>query len=138
MLLVALCVTTGCGGSSVLFLKLEFLHYFLVFSSAVWDLDKRKKNVFNCFLVVVVTTSKSFVYRGSLLQKPGGPVLPGKPLGLFLNLFLCSLILNVGLASLGTRWGFRCHETCPMALFCAADVLSAFAHPANCVALCSH
>ena len=41
-------------------------------------------------------------------QKPGGPVLPGKPLGLFLNLFLCGLILNVFVVSLGTRWGFRC------------------------------
>ena len=42
-----------------------------------------------------------------VLQKPGGPVLPGKPLSLFLNLFLRCLILNVFMASLGTRWGFR-------------------------------
>ena len=42
------------------------------------------------------------------MQKPGGPVLPGKPLGLFLNLFLHGLILNAFMASLGTRWGFRC------------------------------
>ena len=42
-----------------------------------------------------------------VLQKPGGPVLPGKPHGLFLNLFLRGLISNAVLASLGTRWGFR-------------------------------
>ena len=30
-----------------------------------------------------------------------------KPLGLFLNLFLCGLKSNALMASLGTRWGFR-------------------------------
>ena len=43
-----------------------------------------------------------------MLQKPGGPVLPGKPLGLFLNLFLRGLKSNAFMVSLGTRWGFRC------------------------------
>ena len=35
-------------------------------------------------------------------------MLPGKPLGLFLNLFLRGLKSNAFMASLGTRWGFRC------------------------------
>ena len=35
-------------------------------------------------------------------------MLPGKPLSLFLNLFLHGLKSNVFMASLGTRWGFRC------------------------------
>ena len=35
-------------------------------------------------------------------------MLPGKPHGLFLNLFLRGLISNAFLASLGTRWGFMC------------------------------
>ena len=34
-------------------------------------------------------------------------MLPGKPLSLFLNLFLRGLKLNAFMASLGTRWGFR-------------------------------
>ena len=34
-------------------------------------------------------------------------MLPGKPLSLFLNLFLHGLKLNVFMASLGTGWGFR-------------------------------
>ena len=34
-------------------------------------------------------------------------MLPGKPLGLFLNLFLRGLKSNAFMASLGTRWGFR-------------------------------
>ena len=35
-------------------------------------------------------------------------MLPGKPLSLFLNLFLRGLKSNAFVASLGTRWGFRC------------------------------
>ena len=42
-----------------------------------------------------------------MLQKPGGPVLQGKPLDLFLNLFLRGLKWNAFMASLGTGWGFR-------------------------------
>ena len=34
-------------------------------------------------------------------------MLPGKPHGLFLNLFLRGLIWNAVLVSLGTRWGFQ-------------------------------
>ena len=34
-------------------------------------------------------------------------MLPGKPLGLFLNLFLRGLKSNAFMVSLGTRWGFR-------------------------------
>ena len=34
-------------------------------------------------------------------------MLPGKPLGLFLNLFLRGLKSNAFMASLGTGWGFR-------------------------------
>ena len=57
--------------------------------------------------VVLGSTMINLTFVICVLQKPGGPVLPGKPCGLFLNLFLTRPYIECGSGVLGHLMGIQ-------------------------------